>query len=162
MKIRPLPAPLTMKEPSTLIATGLGSGRLSPAPGTWGSLVAWFIGICFLHIQGKPLVFLATLAAIAIGWWAIERWEIKTSQHDNPMIVIDEWAGMWLTLLFCPPHWLAPLLALLLFRVFDIAKPYPVNWLDRHVQGPAGVILDDLMAGLYAGICLWVIGLWII
>lgn len=155
MKISPLPYPLNMKDPAVIIATGFGSGRLSPAPGTWGTLVAWLIGAYLMHIQGKPAIFLAALAAIAIGWWAIERWEIKSGDHDSGMIVIDEWAGIWLTMLFCSSHWLSFLAALILFRIFDIAKPFPVNWLDKNVQGPAGVMLDDLMAGLYAGLCVW-------
>lgn len=161
MKIRPLPAPLSMRDPAVLIATGLGSGRLTPAPGTWGTLAAWLLGAYLMEIQGKPAVFLALMAATAIGWWAIEQWEDKSGDHDNGMIVIDEWAGIFLTLLFCTPHWISILAALVLFRVFDILKPFPIGWLDKNVQGPAGVMVDDLMAGIYAGICVWGLS-WII
>lgn len=161
MKIRALPYPLTMRDPAVLIATGFGSGRLTPAPGTWGTLAAWLLGAYMLHANGKPAVFLALMAAMAIGWWAVERWEIKSNDHDNGMIVIDEWAGIFLTLLFCAPNWISVLAALVLFRFFDILKPFPINWLDKNVQGPAGVMLDDIMAGIYAGLCVWGLS-WII
>ena len=163
IRIAPLPAPLSMLDPAVLIATGLGSGRLYPAPGTWGSLAAWIIGLgCLMTDDGKAILILAFFAACAFGWWAIEHIEDKTGDHDQGMIVIDEWAGLWLTMLLTGSHPLQIFLSLALFRLFDIWKPWPIGWLDKHVHGPAGVIIDDIVAGLFAAVCVGLVGLlWI-
>lgn len=160
--IAPLPTPLRMLDPAVLIATGFGSGRLHPAPGTWGSLAAWIIGIALMMSEpGKGALLLAFVVSCGAGWWAIEQFEHKTGLQDSGMIVIDEWAGLWLAMLFAGPHPLQMLLCLILFRLFDIWKPGPIGWLDKNVHGPIGVMLDDLAAGALTALCVALVGLWI-
>ena len=163
IRLSPLPAPLRMTDPAVLIATGFGSGRFSPAPGTWGSIAAWIIGIVLMMSgPGKAALCLAFIFSCLAGWWAVERIEEQTDSHDDGMIVIDEWAGIWLAMLMTAGHPVFLLMALALFRLFDIWKPGPIGWLDRHVQGPAGVMLDDLAAGLVTGLCTFGLGAWIL
>ncbi len=155
IKITPLPVGLQWRNPAVLIATGLGSGRLSPAPGTWGTLAAWLLA---LALPKTAIIFLL-VAACAAGFWAITEFQKKSGTHDNGMIVIDEWAGIWIAMLFAnSPEGL--LLALLLFRIFDVLKPWPVSHFDKNVHGAEGVMLDDIVAGIMAGICVYGAGLW--
>lgn len=156
--LKPLPGGLTLKNPAALICTGFGSGLVHPAPGTWGTLVAWVIAL--LLGMDKILLLLALLAAMIAGIWAIEKFESTSGSHDSGMIVIDEFAGIWVTLLFAAPFWDQLILAFVLFRAFDVVKPWPIRWLDKNVHGAWGVMLDDLAAGLAAGICLYGYGLW--
>ena len=136
--------------PAVLLATGFGIGLLPTAPGSWASLaalpVAWGIRSLF------GLAGLAAAAAVAffIGWWAAGV-VAKASPLDDPgAVVIDEVAGQWAVLLASPREPLVYALAFVLFRVFDTWKPWPVGWADRHVTGGLGIVLDDLLAALYA------------
>jgi phosphatidylglycerophosphatase A len=154
---------------SRLFAIFFGAGLLRPAPGTWGSLVALGLGLLLHRIGHFPLLLLATLAITAIGFWACQQ-ELKDRPGDDPSeIVIDEVAGQWLALLFPSfafwwvgmeadtfpyPAWIS---AFVLFRLFDIWKPWLVGRADaRH--DAAGVMLDDLWAGLFAGIGTFALG----
>ncbi|NBX65645.1 MAG: phosphatidylglycerophosphatase A [Proteobacteria bacterium] len=155
IKITPLPEGLLWRDPAVLISTGLGSGRLSPAPGTWGSLAAWLIA---LALPKTAIIFLLMLACAA-GFWAVTEFQKKSGTHDSGMIVIDEWAGIWIAMLFAnSPEGL--LLALLFFRIFDVLKPWPVSHFDKNVKGAEGVMMDDVVAGIMAGICVYGVGLW--
>ena len=145
MKDRP---PLTSLP--ILLATGLGSGYLPKAPGTWGSLLA--AGLAWpLAVAAGPWVLLpaAVLATVA-GLWATRVYVTRTGAKDPGPVVIDEVAGQWLALAACPldPLWWAA--GFVAFRVADIAKPFPANWVDRRVDGAWGVMGDDLVAGAYA------------
>jgi len=157
-ELTPLPEGMSPYSPEVLIATGLGFGRMNPAPGTWGSVVAWGLATT---ITSLPLLA-ATLVGVCIaGWWAIPRFQKQSGTHDAGMIVIDEWAGVILALLFATPNdWPQLFLALFAFRFFDILKPWPISWLDQKVKGASGVMLDDLLAGLCAGLCVYGYGLW--
>ncbi len=157
LEYKPLPDGMTMKNPAALIATGFGSGRMYPAPGTWGSLAAWVIGF----VMDKPTLVVAFAIVTLAGLWAAARFEKESGSHDNGMVVIDEWAGLWLAMLFAQ-FWDQAVLAFVLFRVFDIWKPGPIGWLDKNVTGAAGVMADDLAAGLASGIIVYGYGLWII
>ena len=162
MNLSPLPAPLTMRDPAVLLATGFGSGRLKPAPGTWGSLAAWVIGLALLMTPfGKAALILAFLIALVAGWLAVERIETLSGEHDQGMIVIDEWAGLWLGMLLCPINAATLGLVFVLFRVFDIWKPGPIGWLDKNLSGASGVMADDLAAGLVAGLLIYGMWAWI-
>lgn len=152
---KPLPAGLTMKNPAALIATGFGSGRMYPAPGTWGTLAAWVIGF----VMSKPALIVALVLAVIGGLWAIKKYEAQSATHDSGMIVIDEWAGVWLAMLFASFLDQA-ILAFVLFRALDIIKPGLIGWLDKNVSGAWGVMADDLAAGLAAGIIVYGYGLW--
>ena len=147
---------------SQSIATVGGIGYLRPAPGTWGSLVAlpvawglWQIGGLWLFVLALPITFLA-------GWWATARQTRDAAEHDPSEIVIDEVAGQFIALLPVMigaqamgaevtrlwPGWVA---AFVLFRVFDIWKPGPIQRLDGWAT-PFGVMADDALAGLFAAI----------
>jgi phosphatidylglycerophosphatase A len=139
-------------------------GLLRPAPGTWGSAAAIATGLLIDHVLGFPALVLATLAVTALGFWACGQALRDRPGEDPGEIVIDEVAGQWLALLFpaaafwsrgmegwwlaAYPGWVA---AFLFFRLFDIWKPWLVGRADRRGDAP-GVMLDDLWAGLFAGI----------
>jgi phosphatidylglycerophosphatase A len=138
-------------------------GLLRPAPGTWGSAVALALGLVIDRFLGFPALAVAFAAVTALGFWACAR-ELSDRPGDDPSeIVIDEVAGQWLALMFPSaafysrgwddwlpwPAWVG---AFVMFRLFDIWKPWLVGRADaRH--DPAGVMLDDLWAGVFAGVC---------
>jgi phosphatidylglycerophosphatase A len=133
-----------------LLATWFGTGLLPIAPGTWGSLVALLLAWAMRSYFGIGGLAAATVIAFAIGWWAAAT-VARTSASDDPgAVVIDEVAAQWLVLLPAPLDPLAYAAAFLLFRIFDIWKPWPVRWADRHVKGGLGIMLDDLLAAAYA------------
>ncbi|QFT95854.1 Phosphatidylglycerophosphatase A [Roseovarius sp. THAF8] len=145
-----------------LIATFGGVGYLRPAPGTWGSLAALPVA-ALLHVLGGPVLLgLGIAVSFALGWWATALETKGKEDHDPSEIVIDEVAGQWLAFLpvsIGAAHagaalwelWPGFLTAFLLFRLFDIWKPGPVGWADRQ-GGAFGVMLDDLIAGLFAAL----------
>ena len=147
---------------SRLIAIFFGVGLMRPAPGTWGSLAAILLGLLVDRYLGFPVLVLATLAVTLAGFWAVRR-ELAQRPGDDPSeFVIDEVAGQWLALLFSAAAfwasghegflpWPAPLAAFAFFRLFDIWKPWLVGRADRRHDAD-GVMLDDLWAGLFAGI----------
>ena len=145
-----------MNELFMAIATGCYTGKLPKAPGTWGSLAAF---VPWLFIRGLSLpLYLAVVAALfVIGFFAAGAAEKIMDRPDPGCIVIDEIVGMLITLTLVPAHSAAWLLAFILFRLFDILKPFPVSWLDRHIHGGMGIMLDDVMAGVYALVCLQII-----
>jgi len=133
--------------PARFVATLGGAGLMRPAPGTWGSAVVLPLAL----LGPLPCLVLAVLIAIA-GWWAGHRVLDETS--DPGWFVADEGAGMLLTLAaLAGPSWLGVGLAFLLFRLFDILKPWPISWADRQ-PGPTGVMLDDILAGGAAALLL--------
>jgi phosphatidylglycerophosphatase A len=132
-----------------LIATGFGIGLLPVAPGTWASLAAlpcgWLIRVAF----GVPGLLAVAGIAFVIGWWAAERVARASGIGDPGAVIIDEIAAQLLILAATPLDWRFYLAAFLLFRLFDIWKPFPVNWLDRAVKGGFGIMLDDVAAAIY-------------
>ncbi len=138
------------------VATGCYIGMIPKAPGTWGSAVAF---LPWLLMRGLSLpVYLAWLVALfTIGFFAAGSAEKILDRPDPGCIVIDEIVGMLIALILAPAHPVYLLSAFILFRVFDIVKPFPVSWFDRHIHGGMGIMLDDVMAGIYAFICLQVI-----
>lgn len=137
-----------MRKPAHLLAFGFGSGLLPKAPGTYGTLV----GIpLYLLIQPLSWVFQAlfvTLAFVA-GLWICQRASDDLGVHDHSGIVWDEIVGFLAAMVFAPPGWVWIVIGFLLFRVFDILKPWPIDWVDRRVEGGLGIMLDDLIAGFY-------------
>lgn len=137
----------SVMDPAVFLATGFASGFLRPAPGTWGSVVAlvlWWFLLATVPWYWQLGVVLVT---VAIGTWITHIVNRRYQVHDDPRIVIDEFAGLWLTLINAPPTFVGGLAGLLLFRALDIAKVWPVGWADRRVSGATGVMLDDLLAG---------------
>ncbi|NQD36880.1 phosphatidylglycerophosphatase A [Permianibacter sp. IMCC34836] len=132
------------------LAVGFGSGLAPKAPGTFGTLAALPLVILGWW-QLSPLVYAAlTVPLFALGVYASERTARDFGIKDPGAIVVDEWVGLWASALFLPFHWLNVLLIFVLFRIFDIAKPWPVSWADRRCQGGLGIMLDDLLAGAMA------------
>jgi len=119
-------------------------------PGTWASLAALPCAWLIRGWGGEPGLALATVAAFAAGWWAAGRVARAGDIDDPGFVVIDEIAGQLMVLLAAPLDWRCYAAAFLLFRAFDIWKPFPVSWLDRTVKGGLGIMLDDIGAALYA------------
>ena len=146
----------TLKSPALWIATWFGSGLAKKAPGTWGSLAALPFGIFFLYFGSPIILALAIIILFPLGLWATKQ-VLKGSgeDHDPKMVVVDEVIGQWIALLpallFNPFH---IVLAFVLFRGFDILKPWPVSFFDQKVPGAWGVIMDDIAAGVMAAIIL--------
>jgi len=138
------------------IATGCYSGYLPKAPGTWGSLVGLLL-FFLLHTLSLE-IYLAVIAGIfVIGTFAAGEAE-KIMDHQDPgLVVIDEIVGMLITMIAVPATPLAMALGFILFRIFDIWKPFPVNFFDQRFHGGLGIMLDDVMAGIYSLIILQVL-----
>ncbi|MGH8146184.1 MAG: phosphatidylglycerophosphatase A family protein [Rhodanobacteraceae bacterium] len=143
-----------MSHPAGWMATALGAGLAPRAPGTAGSLVAllpwWFL------LRGlQPHWYLAVLAVgFVLGVWACDVSGKRIGVHDHGALVWDEVIGMWIALFAAPMGWPWMLAGFVLFRLFDIWKPWPVSLADRRVRGGLGVMLDDVIAGVYALIVL--------
>lgn len=152
--------PFNLKHPIHILATGFGSGLIKPAPGTWGTLAAAIIYFFALSKLSLPVFYGVTLVSILIGGYICGKTASDCGTHDHGSIVWDEFAGLWLTLAIVSyylattgtdsVHLYWQIAAFIWFRVFDIAKPFPIGWLDKKVSGGTGIMLDDLIAGLYA------------
>jgi len=152
-----LPDGFTLRDPAALLATWFGAGLVPFASGTWGTLAALPFAYVIWLVGGWMLLLLATIAVSALGVWASSHVTDKLAVKDPGFIVIDEVAGMWLTLLFAPFEIWAWVLAFFLFRAADIVKPFPASWADRNVKGGLGVMLDDLLAALWSGVAIWAV-----
>ena len=138
-----------LNKPSHLLATFFGIGLLKPAPGTWGSLAAvllWYF-LDFLH----SYTYIILPAFILFSWLVCNKADQDSESKDNSFIVIDEVAGMIVALSFISHDVILYLFTFLLFRIFDIFKPWPISWVDKNIKGGLGILLDDLIAGLFAG-----------
>ena len=154
-------------KPSHIFATLFGVGLLPFAPGTWGSLfglILFFYTNIYLSIDSQLFYFLLLviiLSAFFVCYFATK--ELGDDEKDQKSIVIDELAGVWIA--FIPVSGIVmmqdfltySILAFLAFRVFDIWKPYPIGYIDKKIKNYLGVVLDDLVAGLYAAITIWLI-----
>lgn len=136
--------------PIHFVAFGFGSGLAPVAPGTFGTLAAiplWYL----MQPLGLGAYLMLTAAFFVAGVWFCDRTARALGVHDHPAIVWDEVVGYLLTMSAAPQgSWLFPLLGFLLFRLFDIAKPWPIRWFDRRVGGGFGIMIDDLLAALPA------------
>lgn len=132
-----------------LLAFGFGAGLSPRAPGTVGTLAALPL---YWLIQDWPLpAYLAWLVlTFALGVYLCGRSAEMLGVHDHPGIVWDEMVGLWLTLLLAPSGWFWIVTGFVLFRFFDIVKPWPISWADKKVAGGFGIMLDDILAGLLA------------
>lgn len=142
--------------PSGFIAFGFGSGLSPKAPGTFGSLAA--LPFFLVWVQLPVWAYILTLVlTFGVGVWVCDRSSEALGEHDFGGIVIDEMVGMWITLFLCPLEWLPMLIGFLLFRLFDILKPQPIKWLDQKVSGGFGIMIDDVIAAVFAWLCLQLI-----
>ena len=132
-----------------IIATGLYSGYLPRAPGTWGSLVV--LALFFLLHTLSLEVYLAVVTGIfIIGTFAAGEAEKIMDRKDPALVVIDEIVGMLITMIAIPATPLAMTLGFILFRIFDIWKPFPIRLIDQRFHGGLGIMLDDVVAGIYS------------
>ena len=153
----PEPRPIGWSHPAHLLATWFGAGLLPKAPGTWGSLAALPFAWAIAAAGGPIALLVAAAVALAVGIWASEVLERAAQTKDPGHVVIDEVAGQWLTLVPVAPDPLLYAIGFVLFRVADIYKPWPASWCDRNLAGGLGVMLDDIAAGAYAAIALYLI-----
>jgi phosphatidylglycerophosphatase A len=154
MNIRAIPGKKTLW--AWTLGTFFGAGLLRPGPGTYGSVCAaalWLVGAMLLHpTHLVAWTIAATVATTLIGIPAATIVARESGREDPGHVVIDEVAGQLVALIAIPANWQHALLALLLFRLFDITKPPPVRNLER-LHGGTGIMLDDVAAGLFALIC---------
>jgi phosphatidylglycerophosphatase A len=135
------------------IATGLYVGKIPKAPGTWGSLAAFLPWFLIKDVE-LPIYLAIIVALFILGFFTAGSAEKILNSPDSGSIVIDEIVGMFITLILAPTHPAAWILGFVYFRIFDIFKPFPVSWFDTHIHGGIGIMMDDVIAGIYALICL--------
>jgi len=138
-----------LKKPSHLFAAWFGVGLIQPAPGTWGSLVGLLIWYFAEFLHSSINIILPIF--ILFSWLVCSQASKDSDFKDHSAIVIDEVAGMLVALSLVSHGIVTYLCAFLLFRLFDIWKPWPISWVDKNVAGGLGILLDDLIAGLFAG-----------
>jgi phosphatidylglycerophosphatase A len=141
------------RNPVHLAAFGFGAGLSPKAPGTAGTVVAIPLYLFLQHLS-VPIYAVLLLIMTGAGIWLCGRTARDLGINDHPGIVWDEIVGFMLTMAAVPCTWLNIALGFALFRVLDIFKPWPIGWCDRNVKGGWGIMLDDLAAGLFAGILL--------
>lgn len=131
------------------LAMGLGSGLSPRAPGTAGSLAALMLMVG-IDVLPAPIQMAWLVVACVLGVWVCHRVSADLGVHDHGAIVWDEFVGMWCVLVFVPMGLATWGLAFLLFRLFDVIKPWPIGWLDRRLHGGLGIMADDLLAAVFA------------
>ena len=145
-----------------LFVTFFYSGLLRPAPGTWGSLAGAIVGVGIYYYIGLETLFMASILLFLASISIIDSYEAKSGTHDDSSIVIDEVAGVWLAISIALSSWqqlgvdqfgwISVVLAFVFFRILDITKPSIIGRLDRNLKGGLGVMSDDMVAGLFAGL----------
>ncbi|MDI9246763.1 phosphatidylglycerophosphatase A [Marinobacter sp. CHS3-4] len=150
-----------LKDPVHLAAFGLGSGAAARAPGTWGSLAAIPIWLTFVWLP-PTAYWLVVVSAFLVGIWLCGKTAEDLKVHDHGGIVWDEFVGMWIALGLFPDSVYGVFMAFALFRLFDIVKPWPISWFDRHLPGGLGIMFDDVLAGFMALASLFAIDRWLI
>ena len=145
-----------------LFVTFFYSVLLRPAPGTWGSLAGAIVGVGIYYYIGLETLFMASILLFLASISIIDSYEAKSGTHDDSSIVIDEVAGVWLAISIALSSWqqlgvdkfgwISVVLAFVFFRILDITKPSIIGRLDRNLKGGLGVMSDDMVAGLFAGL----------
>ncbi|WP_341503113.1 phosphatidylglycerophosphatase A [Gallaecimonas sp. GXIMD4217] len=151
---------LRLSNPWHFLALGFGSGLAPKAPGTFGSLAAIPLYLLMMHLPWPAYLGL-TLLAMVLGVYICERASRDMGVHDHPAIVWDEVVGMLITLFLAPQGWQWLLAGFVIFRFFDILKPWPIRWCDRKVHGGFGIMLDDVLAGLFSLASLQALAAWL-
>ena len=158
----PPPPSLGFFHPTSLVSTWFGFGLLRPAPGTWGSVAALPFAWVALTYGGWPLLLGMSVALLILGIRTSSDYAEASGDSDPRSVVVDEVVGMWIALLTAPMTGQGFLLAFLFFRFYDILKPWPVSWADKSLKGGTGIMLDDVIAGIYAAICVFLIDYWVL
>jgi len=150
-----------LANPIHFFALGFGSGLLKPAPGTWGTLAAIpvYLGLLTAFSGLGQMAGLAygvsVFLAFLVGIYLCGKTAEDVGVHDHSAIVWDEVVGFLITMALVVPSWQNILIGFLLFRVFDILKPWPIKALDQHVHGGFGIMIDDVLAAVFAGLILY-------
>jgi len=155
--MRPLnqpPAKVVLTNPLHFLAFGLGSGLSPVAPGTTGTMAAIPLAWLMAEYLSLPLYLAVTLVAMVVGFWICGRSSEMLGVHDHRGIVWDEFVGYFITMIAVPQTWYWVLLGFLLFRFFDIFKPWPAKQFDASLHNGVGIMIDDVIAGLYALACM--------
>ena len=148
--------PAYLKNPVHLLALGFGSGLSPKAPGTMGTLAV--IPVYLLLSQLSLIYYLLAVLVLSLLGIAICGYtSSKLEVHDHPGIVFDEFAGFLITMIAAPVSWITLLLGFILFRLFDILKPWPICWLDKKISGGLGIMLDDILAGIFSLLVLQIV-----
>ena len=146
-------SPGELKNPILFLAFGFGSGLLPKAPGTFGTVTA--IPIFLLIGSLEPLTYFAIVAVLTlVGIWLCDSAAKQLGVHDHPGIVWDEIVGFLITMSAGTMSLASIIAGFVLFRIFDIAKPWPIAQIDKQVKGGLGIMMDDVLAGVYAAVCL--------
>ncbi len=145
-----------LKNPIHLLALGFGIGCSPKMPGTMGTLVGILFYLPMIYLAW-PVYIGVTIALFLLGIWLCEVTANHLGVHDHGGIVWDEMVGFLIAMTMIPPDWYFVILGFVLFRLFDIWKPWPISWLDGEISGGLGIMLDDVLAGIYALIMLQII-----
>lgn len=151
--------PIDLKNPIHFIAFGFGSGLLTPAPGTWGSLVGVILSIILWTIAQSSLFFIfLTLVSFIAGCYICTTASQDLNIHDDGRIVWDEITAIFLMFAYLPEYnLLSYVLAFISFRIFDIIKPFPIRYFDEKLKGGLGIMLDDILAAIFALASLYIL-----
>ncbi|MDO6763039.1 phosphatidylglycerophosphatase A [Agarivorans sp. 1_MG-2023] len=149
-------ARLNLRNPLHLCAVGFGSGLAPKAPGTFGTVAAIPVYLLLAPLSSWLYITLVVLSFI-FGVWCCQKASDAMGVHDHGGIVWDEFVGYWITMFMVPLSPLNVLLGFVLFRFFDVLKPWPIKVLDKKVHGGFGIMIDDVLAGVFAAICLQVV-----
>lgn len=149
-----LTAKQIMTDPVLFLAFGFGSGLAKKAPGTCGTVAAIPVYYLLVQVDNLLVYSILTVVATVAGIWICDVAAKKLDEHDFGGIVWDEVAGYLITMWFVPFSWQAMILGFILFRIFDILKPFPIKWIDKQIHGGLGIMLDDVLAAVFAGIFL--------
>ncbi|KXI29380.1 phosphatidylglycerophosphatase A family protein [Paraglaciecola hydrolytica] len=145
---------ISLKNPLHFLALGFGSGLAPKAPGTFGTLAALpLVYLCSVYLPFSFYLLLTVLFSI-VGIWICGKTADDMQVHDDSSIVWDEVVGMLITMIAVPLNWQTLLVGFVLFRFFDIVKPWPISYLDKHVHGGFGIMADDILAGMFALACM--------
>ncbi|MGY4677001.1 phosphatidylglycerophosphatase A family protein [Pasteurella sp. P03HT] len=153
---------INLRNPIHCLAVGFGAGLIHPAPGTWGSLVGLMLGWILLQFLSPSFFFILTGLCFWIGCYLCKKTADDMGVHDHGAIVWDEIVGIFLVLLAVPslsPFWC--LTAFVVFRFFDIVKPYPIRYFDRKLESGFGIMLDDVLAAVYSVLVIFFIRLFL-
>ncbi|ARD23385.1 MULTISPECIES: phosphatidylglycerophosphatase A family protein [Shewanella] len=147
---------LSLKNPVHFLALGFGSGLAAKAPGTFGTLAAVPLVYLMGHLSLTAFIIITVLSTL-IGFYICDKAAKDMGVHDHGAIVWDEVAGLMITMIAAPAGLIWLVIGFALFRFFDILKPWPIRWLDAKVHGGFGIMIDDVLAGFFALICLQLI-----
>ena len=145
---------------STILSTWFGVGYIPIMPGTAGSLIALPIALIIIESFGHAWFLALLLSVLLLGIIVSDQCRKRYKEKDPSRIVIDEVVGQWVSVLFIAPDILYYSFGFVLFRFFDILKPWPISWVDQHIENGLGIMLDDVLAGIFSLIIL-VIAFWL-